>query len=182
MRRASRFNALASAMITVAMLPALAHAAHDFRRTVAATEAQEVPPTAAPSGGTASGLVTVDTNSNTITYNITCANLNGAISGAHFHGPAAPGVAAGVKINITGDVVGNTIIGSKTYSEPDQANILAGLFYLNVHTTLNPGGQVRDQIVLVEFPASSNTALLMLGGLLAVGGAAFLMRRRRVAA
>ncbi len=182
MLRNSRFSAVAFATIAVAMLPALAHASHDFRRTVAATEAQEVPAPGAPSGGTASGLVTVDTNTNTITYNITCANLNGTINNAHFHGPAAPGATAGVKITLTGDVVGNTIIGSKTFLEADQANILAGLFYLNVHTTLNPAGQVRDQIVLVEFPASSNPALLMLGGLLAVGGAAFLMRRRRVAA
>ncbi len=181
MFRGSRFNVIAFATIAVAMLPALAHAGHDFRRTVAATEAQEVPAPPAPSGGTASGLVTVDTNTNTITYNITCSGLNGTINNAHFHGPAAPGLTASVKISLTADVVGNTIIGSKTFLEIDQPSILAGLFYLNVHTTLNPAGQVRDQIVLVEFPASGNTTLLMLGGLLAIGGAAFMLRRRATA-
>ena len=181
MFRKSRFNAIAFATIAVTMLPALAYAGHDYRRTVAATEAQEVPAPPLPSGGTASGLVTVDTNTNTITYNITCSSLNGTINNAHFHGPAAPGVAAGVKISITADVVGNTIVGSKTFLEADQASILAGLFYLNVHTTQNPAGQVRDQIVLVEFPASGNTTLLMLGGLLAIGGAAFMLRRRATA-
>jgi hypothetical protein len=80
------------------------------------------------------------------------------INAAHIHGPNAPaGVNAGVLVN-SGITPGQNVLttGSGSFTTPnltvtpEVANqILAspGTFYFNVHSTLNPGGVARGQLV-----------------------------------
>lgn len=123
--------------------------------------------------GTGSGTATVtmvttkDSAGNvtaaTATYvvNLTGFPAGTPINAAHIHGPNAPaGVNAGVLVssNITpGQNVLTNGAGSFTASnltvDPALANqILAspGTFYFNVHSTLNPAGVARGQLVRVQ--------------------------------
>ncbi len=103
---------------------------------------QEVPPVAAgPLGG---GRFVIDTDANTVSYRITYSGLTSAEILAHIHGFAAPGVNGGVLVSLPG---GNPKVGVWTYAEGQEASILAGLTYANVHTTINGGGEIRGQIV-----------------------------------
>jgi hypothetical protein len=83
------------------------------------------------------------------------------INAAHIHGPNAPaGVNAGVLVN-SGITAGQNVLtnGSGTFTTPnltvsaDVANqILAspGTFYFNVHSSANPGGVARGQLVRTQ--------------------------------
>ncbi len=92
--------------------------------------------------GIGSGTVVVNTVANTLTYNVSYSDLAGTVTIAHFHGPAAREANAGVKIDITA----NPISGTVTYLEADEADILAGLWYYNLHTSAFAGGEIRGQL------------------------------------
>jgi hypothetical protein len=102
-----------------------------------------VPPTGSPAKGT--GVFIVDTAANTVSYQITVEGLLGVEPAAHIHGFAAPGSNAGVKITT---VPGATKTGVWPYPESDEAGILAGRAYVNVHTTMFPAGELRGQMHL----------------------------------
>lgn len=103
--------------------------------------AQETPPTASTAKGV--GYVKFDTVTHTMNYSYTIFGLSAAQSLAHFHGFSGPGVASGIKVNLP---LGTHITGSFVYPAADEANYLAGLSYLNIHTTANPGGEIRGQV------------------------------------
>jgi predicted extracellular nuclease len=103
--------------------------------------AQETP--ANNSAGVGSGTAVIDTVNNTITLNLTFSGLTGTVNNAHLHGPAMRGMAAGVKIGIS---QASPITDVLTYSETDEADILAGLWYVNIHSTVFPGGELRGQM------------------------------------
>lgn len=103
---------------------------------------QEVPPVATPASGSATCVM--DTDANTLSYNISFSGLIGTQSAAHFHGFAPPGVNAGV---LHGLPVGSPVIGVWNYLEAQEASIIAGLTYINVHTDFRPGGEIRGQVV-----------------------------------
>ena len=65
--------------------------------------------------------------------------------------------------------------GNGTTFAEQLGNILAGLTYLNFHTTQFGSGEIRGQILVVPEP---ETYLLMLAGLAGIGAIA---RRRRAA-
>src|SRR5579885_2229021 len=60
--------------------------------------ASEVPPTNSQGKGTAD--ITYDTASKKLSWKLNYTGLTGPATMAHFHGPAAPGVNAGVKVPI----------------------------------------------------------------------------------
>ncbi|MCC5786018.1 MAG: CHRD domain-containing protein [Phycisphaerales bacterium] len=137
--------------------------------------AQEVPAPTIPAGfdPSGTGIVSIDTVSNLLTWEIEYQGLTGPIvaPGAHFHGPADFGQTAGVELFLTMDLpqpASGTIIGSATINTQQRDDLLAGLWYVNLHTDLNQPGEIRGQVV----PAPGALAALGLAGL--VG-----LRRRR---
>jgi len=111
--------------------------------------AQETPPNASP--GTGSATLVLDTAANTLSYTIMYGGLLGAESAAHIHGFAPPGTPGGVLHPLP---AGNPKIGVWNYSEAQEANIIAGLTYINIHTMSFPGGEIRGQIV-AETPSDA---------------------------
>lgn len=113
---------------------------------------QEVPPV---TGSSASGFgcLTLDANS-FLHYDVSYVGLLGAETGAHIHGPAPVGVNAGV---IFGLPLGTPKIG--TIAIPltliQITQITAGQWYINVHTTVWPTGEIRGQILQSPIPCTT---------------------------
>jgi hypothetical protein len=122
---------------------------------------QEVPPVTTNATGTASLTLT----GAGLEFSLTVEGLT--FTAAHFHN-AAVGVNGGVVRTITNDFAGNTASGlwSSTDSEPLTPGLinelLAGNIYINVHTTANPGGEIRGQLnvtaVIIPVELTSFTA------------------------
>src|ERR1043166_202831 len=65
---------------------------------------------------TGNAAVTYDTASKQVTWRITYSGLSGTPTAAHFHGPAAPGVNAGVAVPIP-NVATSPVQGSATLTD-----------------------------------------------------------------
>src|SRR5262249_13507133 len=79
---------------------------------------------------------------------------------AHIHGPAAPGETAGVLFEFTGLPPGTSgsipqqpfVIGPA-----DVANLQAGLYYINIHDSSFPAGEIRGQLHCNATPTPTPT-------------------------
>jgi hypothetical protein len=106
--------------------------------------ASEVPANASAGSGTVSAKF--DKATNVLSWNVTYGGLSGPAKAAHFHGPATAGVNAGVVVPLTGSL-DSPINGTATLTPAQAADLLAGKWYLNVHTAAIPGGEIRAQVV-----------------------------------
>ncbi len=119
--------------------------AETFRYSCILSGLQEAPPVA--STGMGAGSFLIDTDANTVTYNIAYTTLNSAESAAHIHGFSDPGVGSGVVHALP---AGNPKVGTWNYSEAQEADILAGRAYVNIHSATSPGGEIRGQITALN--------------------------------
>lgn len=102
----------------------------------------EVPPNTSPATG--SVTATYDDATKKLTWKGSYKDLTGPATAAHFHGPAGEGKNAGVAIPITPN--GPEFEGSATLTDAQAKELLAGEWYVNVHTAANKGGEVRGQL------------------------------------
>ncbi len=112
---------------------------------VALSGANEVPPNTSAGKGEAN--VSYDKATKKLTYKLTYSGLSGDATAAHFHGPAAAGANAGVAIPIGSGAPPSPVEGSATLTDAQAADLLAGKWYVNVHTKANPGGEIRGQVM-----------------------------------
>jgi hypothetical protein len=106
---------------------------------------QQVPPNAASSKGTA--IVKYNTSTKILELIGDYQNLTDPVTLSHIHSPAPVGANSGVlfDLNNTGGTSG-VLTGSTTLTAPQEADLINGLMYVNVHTTTNPGGEIRGQL------------------------------------
>ena len=124
------------------------------------TGAQEVPAVATTATGQGTAVISAD--GSTITYIVTYGGLSGTANAAHIHTGAA-GVAGGVILPLavgpspmsgTLTAADFSASGAVTTFAQAVAAIRAGTTYFNLHTSANPGGEIRGQIgVTVTAPA-----------------------------
>jgi hypothetical protein len=112
-----------------------------FKANMDAT--QEVPSNDSKGKGTAD--LTYDTATKNLNWTITFDGLTGPAAVAHFHGPAEPGKNAGVALLI-GQNPTSPAKGSAMLTEAQAADLIAGRWYVNVHTAANKGGEIRGQV------------------------------------
>ncbi len=105
--------------------------------------ASEAPPTTTKGAGTAD--IDYDTATKTLSWKLTYSGLTGPATAAHFHGPAEPGKNAGVAVPIP-NAASSPVSGSATLTDAQAADLLAGKYYVNVHTKDNPAGEIRGQV------------------------------------
>lgn len=85
-----------------------------------------------------------------ICANISVTGLNGPISGVHIHEGDA-GVNGGVVVDLSPFITRNLIkivLTGTSVSAANVAKLLSGKFYVNVHTSANPNGEIRGQLYL----------------------------------
>jgi hypothetical protein len=103
---------------------------------------QEVPPN--PSAAKGVGWFRFDVLADTIDYSFTRTAVSTAEVAAHIHGFSPPGANSGIKINLPGGAHKSGVL---PYLAGDEANYVAGLSYINIHSSNFPGGEIRGQIV-----------------------------------
>ena len=160
-----RQSILTAALALAMAAPVLAQTTY----TTVMTGGEEVPPVVTTGTGTA----TVVLNAAQTEISITCSfqNLIGTYTLSHIHGPAAPGVNAGVRFGFVGPPNGtapwvyanamhdgtitNFVVAGVTAA--DVTNLNNGLMYVNIHSTFRPGGELRGQLAAVPVPTQKTT-------------------------
>jgi hypothetical protein len=111
----------------------------NLKATLNATS--EVPPNASKGRGTLTA--TYDTTSKKLSWKGSYADLSGPATAAHFHVGEA-GKNGPVAVAITPNA--SPFEGSATLTDEQAADLLAGKWYVNVHTADNKGGEIRGQV------------------------------------
>jgi hypothetical protein len=148
---------------TIATLGALPAAAQTYTLTATLTGAGENP--GINTGAFGTSTVTVDLGARTVTYRVDVFNLPSGVSASHIHagavgtnGPVvinfAPPVPASNDFGFSGTVRDTEFIlrpeaGIRSADDMFQA-IIGGNSYVNVHSSANPGGEIRGQLSLVR--------------------------------
>jgi hypothetical protein len=124
----------------------------------------EVPAVTTPStgtGGTIESGIWFDTATSNLSFVIGYgssagfADLTGAATAAHIHGPADTAHAAGVLVSLapyhflnTDPAKGGILRGVVQFDTPERVEaLLQGLNYINVHTAANAEGEIRGQLI-----------------------------------
>ena len=132
-------------LATLALGAAVAFAGPAFADKMKATldGKSEVPANA--SAGTGTADIDYDPASKKLSWKVTYSGLSGPATAAHFHGPAEAGKNAGVAVAIP-TPTSSPVEGSATLTDAQAADLVAGKYYVNIHTAANPGGEIRGQV------------------------------------
>ncbi|MBL8571871.1 MAG: CHRD domain-containing protein [Phreatobacter sp.] len=128
----------------LAALPAMAWADGVWLRAQLRGD-MEVPPVATAAQGEAEVLV--DTATREIRWTLRFRDLSTPLSATHFHGPAATNGNAPILVPIASKLDRSGVIeGKATINEQQVQDMLAGRWYINVHTPGHPSGEIRGQL------------------------------------
>lgn len=100
---------------------------------------------ATTSAGKGTADLDYDTATRKLSWKLSYSGLSGPATAAHFHGPAEPGKNAGVAVPIP-NAGASPVEGSATLTDAQAADLMAGKYYINIHTAANPGGEIRGQV------------------------------------
>jgi hypothetical protein len=155
-----RVLSLVSAGVLVLLASAAQAQAQTYTFTAALHGGNEVPGVVTGAAGT--GTVTLNAATNVVTYRIDVYNMPVGTTASHFH-VGAPGVSGPVVVNFTvvpnisndfaitgtasaADLVPRAAQGINSWEDFVQA-LMLGNIYMNVHSTANPGGELRGQVI-----------------------------------
>jgi CHRD domain len=141
-----RLAPLISLLLLVAAAPVQAAT---FTFTAVLTSGQEPPPNTNDSKAFGVAFVTFNVETEELCFSISYdeALLTSGETNAHFHAPAPPGENAGVVVQLP--TPGSPKNGCETpdLTEDLRRALFRGLWYINIHTANNPGGEIRGQVI-----------------------------------
>jgi hypothetical protein len=115
----------------------------DFRATL--NGSNEVPPTQSRGSGWFEAVYRPSTK--VLEYRLNLVGLSGPVTMGYLQGPAAAGENAQQVAPINIPIYDYTIWDGVTLTEEQAAQVLAGLWYVNVMTIEYPDGEIRGQIL-----------------------------------
>lgn len=139
---------VAGATVLALGLPGIASAAK-FSFIAVLNSGQEIQTPKPDSNSQGNALMTLDTRTGLLCYSISYLDPVGTETAAHFHAPASAGENAPIVFVITPDVspVGSPKTGCVgPLTAQHMGDLKRGLFYINVHSTVFPGGEIRGQV------------------------------------
>ena len=128
-------------------------AAADFALFAVLNAGQEIQDPKPNSNALGTAVMTFTESTGMLCYSISYTALDGIETAAHFHAPASAGENAGILFPISPDVsplespkIGcvGPLIGNQ------KKDLIRGLFYINVHSSLWPAGEIRGQVYRVQ--------------------------------
>jgi hypothetical protein len=137
-------STVVACLSTLALLASNASHADMLNLGATLSGAAEVPPNT--SAGMGQLQAEFDKATKTLRYTLRYSGLSGPVKAAHFHGPAEAGKNAGVALGIN-NAGESPVQGSAVLTGDQAADLLAGKWYVNLHTAANPGGEVRGQVI-----------------------------------
>ena len=123
----------------------------------------QVPPN--QTTGTGALTATYDSTTKRLSWGGSYSGLSGPPTAAHIHGPAAAGTNARLVFWISENIgqcsqgecrsnsdnkappLTSPFQGSATLTDAQAADLMAGLYYVNIHTDAHPRGEIRGQLV-----------------------------------
>ena len=132
-------------LTTLALGATIAFAGPAFAEKMKATLSGKSEVPANSSAATGNADIDYDAATKKLTWKLTYSGLSGPATAAHFHGPAEAGKNAGVAVAIP-NASSSPAEGSATLTDAQAADLMAGKYYVNVHTAANPGGEIRGQV------------------------------------
>lgn len=144
--------------------------------------ANEVPANSA----TATGIATLFYNDNnsvlttddSYSFSLSAFGLTGVATAMHIHAPAAPGFTAPPVVNLGAlpfvslNSGGTLLLGGVNVAPPNASflsQLQAGLTYVNIHTAVYPGGEIRGQLTPVAVVPEPSTYAMLMAGLALIG-------------
>jgi hypothetical protein len=135
--------------LLVLLVSAVPVRAQTLTFTALLTSGQEPPPNTNDSTAFGVAFVTFNADTGEVCFSISYEEfqLTSEETDAHFHAPAPPGVNAPVVIPLP--TPGSPKNGCVTpdLTEDLRRALFQGLWYVNVHTAKNPGGEIRGQVI-----------------------------------
>jgi len=110
--------------------------------TATINAASEVPTNAS----TATGTATLTFNNVTKIFTIVVTYSGVTATASHIH-KAAAGISGGVEFGFTDPVTSPINFTSVALDATQEADLLANLYYVNIHSSLFPGGEIRGQLI-----------------------------------
>ncbi len=124
----------------------------------------QVPPNQTTGIGTVTA--TYEPATKQLSWNGSYSGLTGPATAAHIHGPAAVGANARLVVWVSDNMgqcsqgqckskidskppLTSPFRGSATLSDEQVSELMAGMYYVNIHTDSYPGGELRGQLVKV---------------------------------
>ncbi len=118
---------------------------------IALSGANEVPAVSSSGSGTFNGTYNRTTKVLTYTVMWSLGTPSATTAGMHFHGPAELTESKGVRVPITGFPTGSTNQTFTSSTAPldatQEEELLNGKWYINIHSTTVPGGELRGQLI-----------------------------------
>lgn len=114
----------------------------EFRATLAGSS--EVPGN--PSTATGTSTLTFNKDTKIFTVTTTYSGIATTVTGAHIH-KAAVGTAGGIIFPFGSALASPIVFTSAALTADQETDLMAHLYYTNVHSTTYPGGEIRGQLI-----------------------------------
>jgi CHRD domain-containing protein len=138
---------ISALLLVVSAVPVRAQTWTTF--TAVLTSGQEPPPNTNASQAFGVALVVFNAVTGDLCFSISYDEslLTSAETDAHFHAPGQPGVNAPVVVPLPSPGSPKNGCVPTNLTEDQRLGLFQGLWYINIHTAMNPGGEIRGQVI-----------------------------------